>query len=102
MRASALNFNGLSHPGIALCGAQSVMEPHEAILTLTEAAHELRCSKSHLHNISSGKIRDLSPVPVLRLGRRRLIRLDALQAWMRSLEIREIEGQRLTGLFRRA
>ncbi|MBV8895956.1 MAG: helix-turn-helix domain-containing protein, partial [Acidobacteriaceae bacterium] len=74
------------------------MEPHKAILTVTEAAHELRCSKAHLHNIISGKVRDLPPVPVLRLGRRRLIRLDALQTWLRSLDIREIEGQRLTGL----
>ena len=73
----------------------------EAVLTLTEVARELRCSKAHLHNIISGKVRGLPPLPVLRLGRRLLIRYDALMRWLLSLESREAEGQRLTGLFGR-
>ena len=70
------------------------------LLTVSEAAHELRCSKAHVHNIISGKVPDLPPLPVLRIGRRVLIRRDGLHAWMLSLEAREIEAQKLTGLFR--
>ena len=71
-----------------------------AVLTVAEVAHELRCSKAHVHNIIAGKVPNLPPLPVLRIGRRVLIRRDGLEAWILSLEAREIEAQRLTGLFR--
>jgi excisionase family DNA binding protein len=71
-----------------------------AVLTVAEVARELRCSKAHVHNIVAGKVPNLPPLPVLRIGRRVLIRRDGLEAWMLSLEAREIEAQRLTGLFR--
>lgn len=70
------------------------------VLTITEAARELRCSKAHIHNIVHGRVHDLPPLPVLRLGRRVLIRAEALKAWMLSVEARENEAQRLTGLYR--
>jgi excisionase family DNA binding protein len=70
------------------------------VLTMTEAARELRCSKAHVHNIIHGKVPDLPPLPVLRIGRRILIRGAALSAWMLAVEAHEIEAQRLTGLFR--
>jgi len=86
--------------------AQTLTEISDApslrpVLTLTEVARELRCSKAHLHNIIAGRVRGLPPLPVLRLGRRLLIRADALMQWMLSLEAHEAEGQRLTGLFGR-
>ena len=74
--------------------------PDDGILTVAEAAHELRCSKAHVHNIIHGKVPDLPPLPVLRIGRRVLIRHEALKAWMLSVEAREIEAQKLTGAFR--
>ena len=70
------------------------------VLTVTEAARELRCSKAHVHNIIHGKVPDLPPLPVLRIGRRVLIRNEALKAWMLSVEARDIEAQKLTGMFR--
>jgi hypothetical protein len=70
------------------------------VLTISEVAHELRCSKAHVCNIISGKVHNLPPLPVLRIGRRVLIRHDGLRAWLMSVEAREIEAQRLTGLFR--
>lgn len=70
------------------------------ILTVAEAAHELRCSKAHVHNIIHGKVPDLPPLPILRIGRRVLIRHEALRAWMLSVEAHEIEAQKLTGTFR--
>lgn len=70
------------------------------VLTVAEAAHELRCSKAHVHNIIHGKVEGLPPLPVLRIGRRVLIRTEGLKAWMLSVEAREIEAQKLTGAFR--
>ncbi len=70
------------------------------VLTVAEAARELRCSKAHVHNIIHGKVEGLPPLPVLRIGRRVLIRYDGLKAWMLSVEARELEAQKLTGLFR--
>jgi excisionase family DNA binding protein len=64
------------------------------ILTVAEVARELRCSKAHVHNIIHGKVPDLPPLPVLRIGRRVLIRHEGLRAWMLSVEAREIEAQR--------
>ena len=68
-----------------------------AVLTVCEVARELRCSKAHVHNIINGKVPNLPPLPVLRIGRRVLMRYEALKAWMRELEAREIEAQRLAG-----
>ena len=60
--------------------------PGESILTLSEAAKELRCSKAHLCNIAHGKVHGLPPLPVVRIGRRVLIRKDALTQWIISTE----------------
>jgi excisionase family DNA binding protein len=75
-------------------------EDGNAILTVAEAARELRCSKAHVHNIIHGRVPHLPPLPILRIGRRVLIRHEALKAWMLSVETREIEAQKLTGLVR--
>jgi excisionase family DNA binding protein len=56
------------------------------ILTVIEVAAELRCSKAHVHNIITGKVGSLPPLPVLRIGRRVLIRREALLRWMEWLE----------------
>ena len=71
-----------------------------AVLTVAEVACELRCSKAHVHNIIVGKVPHLPPLPVLRIGRRVLIRFDAFKTWMLSIEAHEIEAQKLTGLYR--
>lgn len=71
-----------------------------AVLTVAEVARELRCSKAHVHNIVAGKVPNLPPLPVLRIGRRLLVRAEGLEKWMSELEAREIEAQKLTGNFR--
>jgi excisionase family DNA binding protein len=71
-----------------------------AVLTVSEVARELRCSKAHVHNIVAGKVPNLPPLPVLRIGRRVLVRFEGLKAWMSELEAREVEAQKLTGFFR--
>jgi hypothetical protein len=49
---------------------------------MREVAGELRCSKAQVHNIISGKVHDVPPLPVLRIGRRVLVRNDALARWI--------------------
>jgi excisionase family DNA binding protein len=77
----------------------STPTPPPTVLTVREVAAELRCSKAHVHNIIAGKVHDLPPLPVLRIGRRRLVRAEGLKRWMAELEAREVEAQRLTGFF---
>lgn len=61
------------------------------VLTVAEIAHELRCSKAHVHNVIRGKVPGLPPLPVLRIGRRVLIRYEGLRAWMLQVEARAPE-----------
>jgi|GEM_PF-1985755 len=57
-----------------------------SVVTLNEAARELRCSKAHISNIVNGKVPRLPHLPVIRIGRRVLIRYDALLDWIRQTE----------------
>ena len=54
------------------------------LLTVAEAARELRCSKAHVHNIINGKVRGVPPLPSLWLGRRRLILRASLDEWIQA------------------
>ncbi len=58
----------------------------DGILTVAEVARELRCSKAHVYNAINGKIANVSPLPALALGRRRLIRRSTLEEWIRTNE----------------
>jgi hypothetical protein len=70
-----------------------------ALLTITEAARELRCSKAHLYNVLRGRVECLPPLPVFHIGRKAFIRRAQLQAWVRSLEDRERENRYASGCF---
>jgi excisionase family DNA binding protein len=56
------------------------------LLTVVEVASELRCSKAHICNLMNGKVGGASPLPCVRLGRRRLVRRESLEAWMKTNE----------------
>jgi hypothetical protein len=58
----------------------------DRILTCAEVAHALRCSKAHVSNIICGKVPRLPPLPIVRIGRRVLIRDESLAEWMRTVE----------------
>ena len=63
------------------------MSIEHPLLTLKEAATMLRCSKAHLSNVVNGKVRGLpSKLPIVQLGRRKLIRRDALDQWVKTVE----------------
>ena len=59
------------------------------VLTITEVALKLRCSKAHVHNLIAGRVRGLVPLPAIHLGRRSLVRKTALVRW---LQLNESEG----------
>ena len=56
------------------------------VLTVIEVSAILRCSKAHVHNLINGKVQGVSPLPSLRLGRRRLVRRESLQQWIAQNE----------------
>ena len=56
------------------------------ILTVTEVAVELRCSKAHVYNAIAGKVRGVTPLPAISMGRRRLVRRAALEKWKSANE----------------
>lgn len=57
------------------------------IVTVAEVASLLRCSKAHVHNLIAGRVRGLTPLPAVALGRRRVIRRQALELWLEESEI---------------
>ncbi len=57
-----------------------------SVLTLSEVATELRCSKAHLSHIINGKVAGLPPLPVARIGRRVIIRREVFLGWLSTLE----------------
>lgn len=56
------------------------------LLTLETVAKLLHCSKAHVSNVIAGRIRDCPPIPAVRLGRRRLVRREALAEWIERIE----------------
>jgi excisionase family DNA binding protein len=67
----------------------------DGVLTVSEVAVELRCSKAHVYNVVNGKVRGVSGLPVIAMGRRKLIRRSALERWKRENE-RELRNAILT------
>lgn len=65
------------------------------LYTFREAAELLKCSKAHLSHIINGKVYGLPPLPVVRIGRRILVRQDALQRWIECLEESAAEALRV-------
>jgi hypothetical protein len=62
-----------------------MFEPPE-VLTIADAAKELRCSKAHLAKVLNGQVPGVPDLPHLRLGRRKLIRRSMLYLWMAEVE----------------
>jgi hypothetical protein len=58
------------------------------VLTLSEVAAQLRCSKAHVSNILNGRVAGLAPLPHLALGRRKLVRREWLAEWIEAKRVR--------------
>jgi hypothetical protein len=59
---------------------------NDEILTISEVAKHLRCSRAHVYNSVAGKVVGVSPLPVITMGRRKLVRRSTLEAWERDNE----------------
>lgn len=55
-------------------------------LSVTDVAKELRSSKAHIYNLINGKVHGVTPLPVISLGRKKLVRRSSLQRWLRMNE----------------
>jgi len=62
------------------------MSPVDEILTVKEVAEELRCSKAHVCNAINGKVKGVSPLPAISMGRRKLVRRNSLEQWKQANE----------------
>ena len=62
------------------------MNAGDEILTVSEVAAELRCSKAHAYNAIAGKIRGVSRLPAIPMGRRKLVRRSTFEEWKRVNE----------------
>jgi hypothetical protein len=56
------------------------MENATCILTISNVAQVLRCSKAHVHKTLTGRIRGVSQLDNLSLGRRKVVKKDWLDA----------------------
>jgi len=62
-----------------------------SVLSLRETAELVRCSKAHLSNVIRGKVKGLPQLPVVRIGRRLLVRRDALAQWLKTVERQSLQ-----------
>jgi excisionase family DNA binding protein len=56
------------------------------LLTMVEVAKILQCSKAHVCNAVNGRLEGCTPIPVVRLGRRLLVRRETLDRWIAENE----------------
>jgi excisionase family DNA binding protein len=56
------------------------------LLTLSEVARVLHCSKAHVCNAVAGRVTGCVPLPAVRLGRRKLVRRATLISWIEQNE----------------
>jgi excisionase family DNA binding protein len=68
----------------------------DEVLTISEVATELRCSKAHVYNTINGKVRGVSKLPAIPMGRRRLVRRSSLETWKRANERTDVHGDILS------
>ena len=60
--------------------------PHDPVMTAAEVAVDLRCSKAHVYKLLDGQIPGVMRLPVIRIGRRRLVRRSSLERWKSASE----------------
>jgi excisionase family DNA binding protein len=58
------------------------MESATRILTISEVAEVLRCSKAHVHKALTGRIAGVPQLAHLSLGRRKLVPKDWFDQWL--------------------
>ena len=65
---------------------------HDSILTIPEVAADLRCSRAHVYNVINDTVEGVSPLPVIQMGRRKLVRRSTLEQWKQVNEKTPTDG----------
>jgi Helix-turn-helix domain len=66
--------------------AKMIVTRLREILTVRDVALELRCSVAHVYNVINGKVKNVSRLPAISMGRRKLIQRDRLEEWKKTNE----------------
>ena len=56
------------------------------VLTVKEIAMEMRCSIAHVYNVINGRVRNVSRLPSIQMGRRKLVQRTSFEEWKRRNE----------------
>ncbi|MGC2662048.1 MAG: helix-turn-helix domain-containing protein [Bryobacteraceae bacterium] len=56
------------------------------LLTLSDVAELLHCSKAHICKAVAGRVPGCPPIPAVSLGRRKLVRRASLLSWIERNE----------------
>ncbi len=59
-------------------------EQASSVLSLPEAAAYLQVSKAHLSNVINGKVRGVTPMRFVRMGRRILLKKEWIDQWLET------------------
>ena len=62
------------------------------LLTLSEVAALLHCSKAHISHAVAGRVPGCPAIPAVSLGRRKLVRRQSLAAWIEANEKAASDG----------
>lgn len=62
------------------------------ILTVTEIAAELRCSKAQVYKLMNGSVKERTVLPHIALGRKRVVRRSSFEAWKAANETATIRS----------
>jgi excisionase family DNA binding protein len=62
------------------------MNETREVLTVRDVAKELRCSVAHVYNVIDGKVKNVSRLPAIPMGRRKLVQRQSLEAWKETNE----------------
>jgi hypothetical protein len=52
------------------------------ILSIAEVARILGCSKAHVCNAINGRVKGVTRLPAISMGRRKLVRQQSLESWL--------------------
>lgn len=58
------------------------MSQNSDILNIAEVAALLRCSKAHVCKTIQGRVKGVTRLPALSMGRRKLVRRASLETWL--------------------
>ena len=63
-----------------------LVEARDQILTVSDVASEMQCSKAHVYHAINGKVPGVSSLPAISMGRRKFIRRSSFEQWKQANE----------------